>query len=75
MTQQEYNDYIAHGEKWGYTNGIPNGKKKAQGLLDANALRKQAGKQINRFSKTAGKQINKFGKVAGKQINKSGKGN
>ena len=29
MTQQEYNDYIAHGGKWGYTNGVPNGKKKA----------------------------------------------
>lgn len=28
MTQQEYNDYIAHG-KWGFTNGIPNGKRKA----------------------------------------------
>ena len=29
MTQQEYNDYIAHGGKWGYTNGVPNGKRKA----------------------------------------------
>ena len=29
MTQQEYNDYVAHGGKWGYTNGVPNGKKKA----------------------------------------------
>lgn len=29
MTTQEYNDYIAHGGKWGYTNGVPNGKKKA----------------------------------------------
>ena len=47
MTQQEYNDYIAHGGKWGYTNGVPNGKKKAQGLLDqANTLRKKAGKMV-----------------------------
>ena len=29
MTTQEYNDYIAHGGKWGYTNGVPNGKRKA----------------------------------------------
>ena len=34
MTTQEYNDYIAHGGKWGYTNGVPNGKRKAEGLLD-----------------------------------------
>ena len=74
MTQQEYNDYLAHGGKWGYTNGVPNGKRKAEGLLeDANELRKQAGKQINKFGKVAGKQINKFGKVAGKQVNKAGR--
>ena len=74
MTTQEYNDYIAHGGKWGYTNGVPNGKRKAQDLLeDANTLRKQAGKQINKFGKAAGKQINKFGKAAGKQINKAGR--
>ena len=71
MTTQEYNDYIAHGGKWGYTNGVPNGKRKAEGLLeDANTLRKQAGKQLNRFGKQAGKQLNRFGKQAGKVIEK-----
>ena len=71
MTTQEYNDYIAHGGKWGYTNGVPNGKRKAEGLLeDANTLRKQAGKQLNRFGKQAGKQLNRFGKQAGKAIEK-----
>ena len=60
MTTQEYNDYIAHGGKWGYTNGVPNGKRKAEGLLeDANGLRKQAGKQINKFGKQAGRMIEK----------------
>ena len=59
MTQQEYNDYIAHGGKWGYTNGVPNGKKKAQGLLDqVNTLRKRAGKTIVK----AGNQVVKGGK-------------
>ena len=59
MTQQEYNDYIAHGGKWGYTNGVPNGKKKAQGLLDqVNTLRKRAGKTIV----NAGNQVVKGGK-------------
>ena len=60
MTTQEYNDYIAHGGKWGFTNGVPNGKRKAEGLLeDANTLRKQAGKQLNKFGKQAGKAIEK----------------
>ena len=59
MTQQEYNDYIAHGGKWGYTNGVPNGKKKAQGLLDqVNTLRKKAGKTVVK----AGNQVVKGGK-------------
>ena len=59
MTQQEYNDYIAHGGKWGYTNGVPNGKKKAQGLLDqVNTIRKSAGKTIT----NAGNQVVKGGK-------------
>ena len=59
MTQQEYNDYIAHGGKWGYTNGVPNGKKKAQGLLDqVNTLRKKAGKTIVK----TGNQVVKGGK-------------
>ena len=59
MTQQEYNDYIAHGGKWGYTNGVPNGKKKAQGLLDqVNTLRKNAGKTVVK----AGNQVVKGGK-------------
>ena len=59
MTQQEYNDYIAHGGKWGYTNGVPNGKKKAEGLLDqVNTLRKRAGKTIT----NAGNQVVKGGK-------------
>lgn len=71
MTTQEYNDYIAHGGKWGFTNGVPNGKRKAEGLLeDANTLRKQAGKQLNKFGKQAGKQLNRFGKQAGKAIEK-----
>ena len=59
MTQQEYNDYIAHGGKWGYTNGVPNGKKKAEGLLDqVNTLRKKAGKTMVK----AGNQVVKGGK-------------
>lgn len=31
ITYNDYwvNNYIAHGGKWGYTNGIPNGKRKA----------------------------------------------
>ena len=74
MTQQEYNDYLAHGGKWGYTNGVPNGKRKAEGLLeDANELRKQAGKQINKFGKQAGKQINKAGRMIEKPLLKSSK--
>ena len=59
MTQQEYNDYIAHGGKWGYANGVPNGNKKAQGLLDqVNTLRKRAGKTIVK----TGNQVVKGGK-------------
>ena len=42
MTQQEYNDYIAHGGKWGYTNGVPNGKKKA-----AKKYMNSVGKYVN----------------------------
>ena len=43
MTQQEYNDYIAHG-KWGFTNGIPNGKRKA-----AKKYMNSVGKYVNRI--------------------------
>jgi len=76
MTYDEYlkENYIAHGGKWGFTNGVPNGKKKAEGLLDeANRIRKAAGKQANIVGKMAGKQISKAGKAAGKQANIVGK--
>ena len=49
MTQQEYNDYIAHGGKWGYTNGVPNGKKKA-----AKKYMNNVGKYINRVGESIG---------------------
>ena len=41
MTTQEY---IAHGGKWGYTNGVPNGKKKA-----AKKYMNSVGKYVNRI--------------------------
>ena len=70
MTQQEYNDYIAHGGKWGYTNGVPNGKKKAQGLLDqVNTLRKKAGKTVAK----AGNQVVKGGKKVAYNVASEGK--
>ena len=49
MTQQEYNDYIAHGGKWGYTNGVPNGKKKA-----AKKYMNNVGKYMNRVGESIG---------------------
>ena len=49
MTQQEYNDYIAHGGKWGYTNGVPNGKKKA----------------VKKYMNNVGKYINRVGESVG----------
>ena len=67
MTYDEYwkQEYLSHG-KWGYTNGVPNGKKKAKGLLDeANNLRNEAGKQIKKVGKIAGKQIDKVGNNVG----------
>jgi len=67
MAYDEYwkQEYLSHG-KWGYTNGVPNGKKKAKGLLDeANNLRNEAGKQIKKVGKVAGKQIDKVGNNVG----------
>ena len=64
MTQQEYNDYIAHGGKWGYTNGVPNGKKKA-----AKKYMNSMGKYMN----SVGKDMKSTGKYVknsvGKEIN------
>ena len=53
MTQQEYNDYIAHGGKWGYTNGVPNGKKKA-----AKKYMNSVGKYVNRIGDKVKGKIN-----------------
>lgn len=49
MTTQEYNDYIAHGGKWGYTNGVPNGKRKA----------------VKKYMNSVGKYMNRFGESVG----------
>ena len=49
MTQQVYNDYLAHGGKWGYTNGIPNGKRKA----------------VKKYMNGVGKNMKRFGEAVG----------
>ena len=54
MTQQEYNDYIAHGGKWGFTNGIPNGKRKA----------------VKKYMNKLGKNMNHFGESFGDAFKK-----
>lgn len=54
MTTQEYNDYIAHGGKWGYTNGVPNGKKKA-----AKKYMNNVGKDLNRVGEFVGDAFKK----------------
>ena len=54
MTQQEYTDYIAHGGKWGYTNGVPNGKKKA----------------AKKYMNSVGKYMNSVGKYVKNSVGK-----
>ena len=54
MTTQEYNDYIAHGGKWGYTNGVPNGKRKA----------------VKKYMNNVGKDLNRVGEFVGDAFKK-----
>ena len=54
MTQQEYNDYLAHGGKWGYTNGVPNGKRKA--------VKKYMNRVDKYFKNGVGEHMNSVGK-------------
>ena len=75
MTQQEYNDYIAHGGKWGYTNGVPNGKKKAAKKYmnsvgkDMNSVGKYLKNGVGKYMKNGvGKYMNHVGETVGDSI-------